>query len=1186
MSAMNTEMKSGFALTLLCLLLVACGGTPGQPGVGAEQKTAPAPPPALADALLPQFPDADFEREHPAAVSVFNNLKLGSEALIHSEAGASVNGTSLDLDGDAGPAAVWGIWRWSGFTKYYPIKLLIDFDMAPGGSFYMLRTNYDKGRWEVVGPLPDSFANDGRSNYPVGNYLSPAGNTYVAILATPGNQLTLNSLTLLSDDDLMPPPVPQNLVATDIQPGSVALDWDDVEADPTLDGYNIYSGPSSEFGLGDPGVVQLNLLTVTDSEFTVLGLVPGSLNHFAVSSVDIVGNESALSNIIAVTTPGDDVPGMPGDLTVDFVGSSTVELHWTAPADTDIQGYNIYVGSELDFNIADGEKQEGGLYPGTSGVREGLAAETKYWARATAVDIYNQESAPGNSVSFTTVDNAKPRPEFIYTPGFPQKDVEILFDPDGTFDPDTESSALTFSWDFNNDTVTDFSSLGPELASWTYTAVGPADVTLSVSDGPNLVKLKRTLMISRRYRRINIDYGIGYPLSVDAVASHPESQELVVLYRNYLNEQFLLYYDGADWTELGPPAELIRAVAISDQGISVLTATAGEQTDIVWQVLRYTGIWVTDLSHTITGIDDPSVVGGSLAVADNGLCSVGLYYYPIIPQQQPVYRFHVWHQRADLSLSELNVFGSGRATATPTGLVRNNLSSYVLDCPPSPSQLDLHAITDGGDTFMAGVQQISGTAGQLQLDSFGGDPGKLYWSVLCDNQRIYYGDNYGIANQPDQYIDAGADAKNLAGCGQAPDNESMLYWTLRHGTGYEELLGYASAGGLSHNFGSGLGFASSAAGSWHSDASGSGVFVVVQEQRDAQIIGRLLEDDTLHKSVVLKEPAGQSSIFSKSAPVVFADDAIYSLHSQTYPTMLVGGISADHETTDTHYFGKDGYVVPHAVCRTMNPSQYLVATNTPDGNLVVNLFVKGQAIGVESLFVEDVNLLDLAFSPGSSGPCLVYSTNGSTGLSARIWDGATWGSAAQLASFPGGSFRRIKLAARRDGNYGITYATDDDKLWFSESSGGLWGPGSLIYSGALNLTTSYIGLDYNTLNRAAIAVQRAGSGIWLGLIPDGGSVAWEELDSLDGDMAFSLGVAHIGNQQPMLVYLKDVGALSSAQLYTCEKINGSWTVIPAGPEVDMKGIPLGLGADSAGNIIITGVSSSAPLRGKCLIYYK
>lgn len=1140
--------------------------------------------PGLPDALLPAFPDELYEREHPAQVSVLDNVQLGSQVHVPADPGALINGTTLELDGDAGPTAVWGIWRWSNFQNNFPVKLLIDFDIESGGEFYVLRTNYGTGRWEVVGPLPETFSNDGRTTYPGGNYISPGRNTYVAILTTAGTSMTINELNLLSDDDLTPPSIPQNLVATDVQPGSIALDWDDV-SDLTLDGYNVYSGPDNSFTISDPGVTQLNLFPVASSDYVASGLTPNKTYFLAVSSVDVVGNESGLSEILEETTSNDDPPGIPTGLSVDIIGSTGVNLSWIAPGDPDIQGYNVYIGDTLDFDIASGTKQEGGLYPGTSALREGLDPVTEYYARVTAVDVFNSEGLPSDSVNFTTVADASPQPAFSYSPNFLQKDVECTFNPSATFDPDTDSSELTFEWDFDDDNIVDETTVGPANVNWTFDAIGTASVSLTVSDAVNSVELIELLFVNRRYQRFNLGNGAGNAGSLIDVATHPETGRIAIAFRDDNNAIKLRYFNGSTWSVITMPAENFSDLAVTPQGPAALYVTTSP--DINWSVQRYTGTWTTVLSKTITGITEPLTGAAYLAGSDNGLYSVGLVYYPKPPMfGTAAYNFHVWHQKADTTLNEVDIFSGTRSPTqlTVNGITRTDSTTYVLDNLGTGSAIDLFTITDGSSSEESAIQTINGTPSRMYIDTDPDSPTQVSWGMLTSSDRIYYGDNYGTANAAGQFVDPGSAVTEFLGFGLAGDNESLVYWNNRFASGHEELMGYTTSTDVQHTLGSGLGFSSNGFGGYHDNGVDTGVWVAVEEKRDGQIIARFLKDGSTLETYIVHEPLVSGPIFTRAAPVVFSDDSIYSLHSQGYPVALAGDIPAGHASSTSSFYGKDSYVIPNAACPGILPDEYMVASLTSDGSLVVNSLTKGQAVASQSLLVDSAGLMNMVYNPVSQLTMLVYGNSANTALFYQIWNGASWSGETALIA-PGTTIARLDLSTRSDGEFGLIFANTADSLRFTETSAAVWGADVEIYSGAINKVTSFISLAYSSTDQAAVAVQRDSAGIWLGLIPDGGAVTWEEVDPLTGLTAFSLDVVYGSAATPTLAYLRGTGALNDSDLYTNEKIAGTWTAVPTASVIKLIGIPLGVTRDSSGNIIVGGADKSATPKGICVIFY-
>lgn len=86
-------------------------------------------------------------------------------------------------------------------------------------------------------------------------------------------------------------------------------------------------------------------------------------------------------------------PSAPTGLTEDAVGSTTIDISWSANAEGDLDGYNVYV---------DGSKDNGSLVNGTSYQITGLSSETPYDIYITAVDTSGLESDPSATITSTT----------------------------------------------------------------------------------------------------------------------------------------------------------------------------------------------------------------------------------------------------------------------------------------------------------------------------------------------------------------------------------------------------------------------------------------------------------------------------------------------------------------------------------------------------------------------------------------------------------------------------------------------------------------------------------------------------------------------------------------------------------------------------------------------------------------
>ena len=1175
-------------VVLLLSFACSCGATGSLPSNPDQSAPMPGEGHELLPAgQLPPFPDGFVEREFPATTSDFFNTQTGRQAIAHADPGIVFDGESMVMVADSGAPLLYGMWRWGPFSNFYPIKALLDFEIAEGSEFYVLRANYSTKRWNIVGPLDSDFANDGRLNYPETGYISPQGYCYVAVLVAPDTDMTVHSVTVLSNDDLTPPTVPQNLVADEITPGAVSLNWDDVTGDTSLDGYNIYSGPSAGFQAGDAGVVKYNDSVVEDSEFVASGLVPGTTYHFAVSAIDIVDNESLYSESLEVQTLADDVPGAPTDLNADYVGSTTAEFSWTAPGDEDLAGYNIYIGFSDDFELADGIVQQDGLYLWEAGTRDDLQPLTQYWARVTAVDIYNQESLPSGSIGFTTVANAEPQVDWINTPGFVQKSVETIFDPRPTYDPDNDISQSEFVWDLDNDDVADFTSTGPELVYWTWDELGDYPVSLTVSDPFNTVELVRTITVNRHFKRYNFGYGDGYYATVKEVATDPASGTAAVLVTDELVESQVKYFNGSSWSTIETIPEGVRSIAVSSGGLFALSVET-EATGFDWTIRKYNGSWQVVKSGTVSSSpNSPAVYYSRLAASSGGRLSVAIVWAPVIEGNPTItLRLLAIHENADGSLSESELYNGTRSgdSYACSAIARDGNATFILDNITNNPDLNLWRIDDSGSSLVPAVQSVSGLIIDMQMGCKPGVADQVHWVALNAAGRFHYGDNYGAPNGAGQYHDAGAGEYGMSGSAPLADNEGMFYWTKRGADGLESIGGYSSTTNTEHSFGAARGYASSGCGAWHAGPSGSGILLAVNESRDGEVFARLLNEDQNLETTTMYEPAGDASVFSRSAPIVFPDNTIYSLHQMRYPSILVGSILPTDGSKHTFFHGNDTYVVPNDACHTMNPDEYMVATQIDDDKLLVNRMMRWQSAGEESLYITDAWLPEICYSPGSSAVMLVYTSADGLDLLSRTWALGSWGSAVQIAS-SATPIKRLKMAPRHDGEYGLCWANEGNLLMFQETQAGVWDSAGTIYNGALNLVTSYVGIDYNINNRAAVVAQRESAGIWVGLIPDGGSVSWEEADPLVGEISFSLGVAHGSSPDPIILYQKDVSFLLNSKLYINERINGSWVALGAAPSVDIIGIPLGFAKDSLGNVIVSGMDATDPFRALCVIYY-
>lgn len=183
------------------------------------------------------------------------------------------------------------------------------------------------------------------------------------------------------------PEKPSALTAT---PGNttVGLSWTS-PADPDVKGYNVYRSTSPGVPLTSP--INGGTLVTTEA-YIDTGRVNGQIYYYVVTAVDTSALQSGASNEV-FATPDDAPPAAPTSLTATGV-TGAVNLSWTAPADTDLAGYNIYRGTAAGFTP--GTPLNGALITGTSYSDATGAVGTTYYYVVKAQDTSGNLSPVSN----------------------------------------------------------------------------------------------------------------------------------------------------------------------------------------------------------------------------------------------------------------------------------------------------------------------------------------------------------------------------------------------------------------------------------------------------------------------------------------------------------------------------------------------------------------------------------------------------------------------------------------------------------------------------------------------------------------------------------------------------------------------------------------------------------------------
>jgi chitodextrinase len=280
-------------------------------------------------------------------------------------------------------------------------------------------------------------------------------------------------VTVRTKPDVQPPSSPQNLVVQAVSDQQINLSWGASTDNTGVHGYKIYRGLA-------PGALALVGYT-PDLAASHSPLKPSTTYYYRVTAVDLSGNESQPTPIVAATTQADQQPPtIPQNLVVQAVSDQQINLSWEASIDSNgVYGYKIYRG------LAPDSLTVVGFTPGLAASHSQLGPSTTYYYRVSAVDASGNESAPTPVVAATThasPDTAAPYVEMVLPANWATVRGTVVlaaFAYDyrkGTYDTPSGIASVRFQLDGAN--------LGPELTVAPYTV---AVDTRSLPNGPHLV---------------------------------------------------------------------------------------------------------------------------------------------------------------------------------------------------------------------------------------------------------------------------------------------------------------------------------------------------------------------------------------------------------------------------------------------------------------------------------------------------------------------------------------------------------------------------------------------------------------------------------------------------------------------------------------------------------------------------
>ncbi len=187
--------------------------------------------------------------------------------------------------------------------------------------------------------------------------------------------------------DNVKPSAPGNLELVNTGLTDIRYRWEGATDDRNVYGYKLYLNGRL-----------VNDVPVRETGYQVTGLQTGTRYGAVVTSLDVAGNESALSNTVLTTTYLEDwiPPASPGGIQATVISDISFRLGWNEAEDgeTEIRGYNLYLDDAL-YNTED-------LIYAEEVLVGGLAPETGYTVTLEAVDAGYNVSPKSDPLVVTT----------------------------------------------------------------------------------------------------------------------------------------------------------------------------------------------------------------------------------------------------------------------------------------------------------------------------------------------------------------------------------------------------------------------------------------------------------------------------------------------------------------------------------------------------------------------------------------------------------------------------------------------------------------------------------------------------------------------------------------------------------------------------------------------------------------
>jgi chitodextrinase len=195
---------------------------------------------------------------------------------------------------------------------------------------------------------------------------------------------------LMYNNDTQVPSIPLGLVSSNITGTSFKLSWSASTDNVGVCRYDVYKNG-------------MFATSVTTTSAILLGLTKATTYSMTVIAIDAAGNQSALSNVLSVTTLSSSTtdtqrPSIPTGLSSSNITGSSFNLTWTASTDNvGVIRYDVYKNGTFATSVST-----------TSASLLGLTNATTYSMTVIANDAVGNQSAVSNQLFVKTIDTQAP----------------------------------------------------------------------------------------------------------------------------------------------------------------------------------------------------------------------------------------------------------------------------------------------------------------------------------------------------------------------------------------------------------------------------------------------------------------------------------------------------------------------------------------------------------------------------------------------------------------------------------------------------------------------------------------------------------------------------------------------------------------------------------------------------------